>query len=120
MRDERFDEQTVVERDADHCANGWRAIEVYLLLRDPTSNWRSTAQPVDRPADRRPTDQWTSRELQHSFVSLMSANGASIELISRLVGHRSTAVTESVYRHDSLGHHGGTEIIGKVFAHKSG
>jgi site-specific recombinase XerD len=35
--------------------------------------------------------KWTPRELRHSFVSLMSAHGASIELISRLVGH--TTVT---------------------------
>ena len=35
--------------------------------------------------------EWTPRELRHSFVSLMSANGASIELIARLVGHTTTA-----------------------------
>ncbi|HKO20823.1 MAG TPA: site-specific integrase [Acidobacteriaceae bacterium] len=43
--------------------------------------------------------EWTPRELRHSFVSLLSANGLSIEQISRLVGHSSTAVTETVYRH---------------------
>jgi site-specific recombinase XerD len=45
-------------------------------------------------------EEWTPRELRHSFVSLMSANGASIELIARLVGHASTTVTETVYRHE--------------------
>ena len=44
--------------------------------------------------------EWTPRELRHSFVSLMSANGASIELIARLVGHTTTATTEAVYRHE--------------------
>jgi integrase len=44
-------------------------------------------------------DEWTPRELRHSFVSVLSANGVSIEEISLLVGHRSTAVTEVVYRH---------------------
>ena len=34
----------------------------------------------------------------HSFVSLLSDSGVPIEEISRLVGHRSTLVTETVYR----------------------
>ncbi len=42
---------------------------------------------------------WTPRELRHSFVSIMSDNGVSIEVIADLVGHASTAVTETVYRH---------------------
>jgi integrase len=42
--------------------------------------------------------QWTPRELRHSFVSLLSDSGVPIEEISRLVGHRSTLVTETVYR----------------------
>lgn len=42
---------------------------------------------------------WTPRELRHSFVSLLSASGVAIEDISRLVGHESTLVTETVYRH---------------------
>jgi integrase len=41
---------------------------------------------------------WTPRELRHSFVSLMSANGVPIEAIARLVGHAGTTVTEAVYR----------------------
>ena len=41
---------------------------------------------------------WTPRELRHSFVSLMSDAGVPLEAIARLVGHRSTAVTETVYR----------------------
>ena len=43
-------------------------------------------------------DEWTPRELRHSFVSLLSDNGVPLEEISRLVGHSSTAVTELVYR----------------------
>lgn len=42
--------------------------------------------------------QWTPREMRHSFVSLLSDSGVPIEDISRLVGHRSTVVTETVYR----------------------
>lgn len=42
---------------------------------------------------------WTPRELRHSFVSIMSDHGVSIETIADLVGHKSTTVTERVYRH---------------------
>jgi integrase len=43
---------------------------------------------------------WTPRELRHSFVSLLSDRGGlTLEVISRLVGHRSMAITELVYRH---------------------
>ena len=60
--------------------------------------------------------EWTPRELRHSFVSLMSANGASIELIARLVGHTTTATTEAVYRHELRPViTEGAEIIGKAF-----
>jgi integrase len=41
---------------------------------------------------------WTPRELRHSFVSLLSSAGLSIEDISHLVGHSSTVVTQKVYR----------------------
>jgi integrase len=44
-------------------------------------------------------EDWTPRELRHSFVSLMSDNGVPIETIADLVGHASTSVTEKVYRH---------------------
>ena len=42
--------------------------------------------------------EWTPRELRHSFVSLLSDAGVSIEQISRLVGHSGTTTTETVYR----------------------
>ena len=62
--------------------------------------------------------EWTPRELRHSFVSLMSANGASIELIARLVGRTTTATTEAVYRHELRPViTEGADIIGKAFGH---
>jgi integrase len=42
---------------------------------------------------------WTPRELRHSFVSIVSDNGVTIEHIADLVGHRTTIVTQKVYRH---------------------
>jgi integrase len=44
-------------------------------------------------------EEWTPRELRHTFVSLLSDNGMAIEQISRLVGHSSSNVTETIYRH---------------------
>lgn len=45
-------------------------------------------------------EDWTPRELRHSFVSLMSAGGTPTEEIARLVGHTDTTTTERVYRHE--------------------
>lgn len=42
---------------------------------------------------------WTPRELRHSFVSLLSESGVSLEDIADLCGHSGTSVTEKVYRH---------------------
>ena len=44
-------------------------------------------------------EDWTPRELRHSFVSIMSDNGVSIESIADLVGHKNSTVTARVYRH---------------------
>ena len=45
------------------------------------------------------SEEWTPRELRHSFVSVLSDAGVPLEEISRLVGHSGTTVTELVYRH---------------------
>jgi integrase len=45
-------------------------------------------------------EDWTPRELRHTFVSILSANDVRLEDISDLVGHSSTSVTETVYRHE--------------------
>lgn len=43
---------------------------------------------------------WAPRDLRHTFVSLMSADGVPIEEIARLAGHNRTATTELVYCHE--------------------
>ena len=43
---------------------------------------------------------WTPRELRHSFMSILSAHDVRLEGITDLVGHSSTSVTETVYRHE--------------------
>ncbi|MER5319517.1 site-specific integrase [Streptosporangium roseum] len=44
------------------------------------------------------SQDWTPREMRHSFVSLLSDSGVPLEDIARLVGHSGIAVTEAVYR----------------------
>ncbi|MEZ7127762.1 tyrosine recombinase XerC [Nonomuraea sp. AD125B] len=60
-------------------------------------NVRRSFRTVLKKASLDPKD-WTPREMRHSFVSLLSDSGMPIEAISRLVGHRNTTVTETVYR----------------------
>ncbi|MFD5091343.1 tyrosine recombinase XerC [Amycolatopsis thailandensis] len=61
------------------------------------NNARRDFRRVIKASGLNPT-QWTPRELRHSFVSILSDGGMSIEEISRLVGHSSATVTELVYR----------------------
>jgi hypothetical protein len=42
---------------------------------------------------------WTPRELRHPCVSITSDNVVTIEQIADPVGHRTTIVTQKVYRH---------------------
>jgi integrase len=65
--------------------------------------------------------EWTPRELRHTFVSLptSSDNGMAIEEISRLMGHSSSNVTETVYRHQIRPViTTGAEAMDKIFANE--
>jgi integrase len=42
---------------------------------------------------------WHAHEGRHTAVSIMSNNGVPIQDIADTVGHKSTHVTETVYRH---------------------
>jgi hypothetical protein len=42
---------------------------------------------------------WHAHEGRHTAVSIMSNNGVPIQGIADTVGHKSTHVTETVYRH---------------------
>lgn len=61
------------------------------------ANVRRALRVILKRTDLNP-DEWTPRELRHSFVSLMSDAGVAVEDIARLVGHKGTVVTEKVYR----------------------
>ena len=72
-------------------------------LRSPAAPWRSAGnvrrgfKAITKAAGL--GEDWTPRELRHTFVSILSANEVSIESIADLVGHRTTIVTQKVYRH---------------------
>jgi integrase len=44
-------------------------------------------------------NEWTPRELRHSFVSLLSDSGVRLEDIADLCGHAGTIVAGKIYRH---------------------
>ena len=62
------------------------------------ANVRRAFRAVIRVAGLDPS-AWTPRELRHSFVSLLSDAGMTLEEIAQLCGHAGTRVTEAVYRH---------------------
>ena len=59
---------------------------------------------------------WHAHEGRHTAVSIMSSNGVPIQEISDTVGHKSTHVTETVYRHVIVpAIRGGATVMDTVF-----
>jgi integrase len=59
---------------------------------------------------------WVPREMRHTFVSVLSANGVPVESIALLAGHDRTTTTELVYRHEirpALTQ--GAEVMDRIF-----
>jgi len=90
------------DRDRDSAGTRWQEHGLVFASRVGTpldaSGVRREFRRAIRSAAGLDAAEWTPRELRHSFVSLLSDSGVPLEEISRLVGHRSTAVTEMVYR----------------------
>jgi integrase len=57
-------------------------------------NWR-----FSKVTQRAGIGHWHAHQGRHNAVSIMSSNGVPIQDISDTVGHKSTHVTETVYRH---------------------
>jgi integrase len=60
--------------------------------------------------------EWAPREMRHTFVSVLSANGVPVESIALLAGHDRTSTAELVYRHEirpALIQ--GAEVMDKIF-----
>src|SRR6266568_7572456 len=59
---------------------------------------------------------WHAHEGRHTAVSIMSSNGVPLQEISDTVGHKSTHVTETVYRHVIVPSiRGGATVMDAVF-----
>ena len=59
---------------------------------------------------------WHAHEGRHTAVSIMSSNGVPLQEISDTVGHKSTQVTETVYRHVIVpAIRGGATVMDQVF-----
>jgi integrase len=91
-------------QDRERAASGsrWRETGLVFTTRygtalNPANVRRDVRKAIDSAigVDAR---EWTPRELRHSFVSLLSDNDMPLEEISRLVGHKSTVITELIYR----------------------
>ena len=78
----------------------WRDPDLVFATRNGTAlsagNVRRSFRAIIRAAGL--GEDWTPRELRHSFVSILSDSGVTIENIADLVGHKTTVVTQKVYR----------------------
>jgi integrase len=74
-------------------------------------NWR-----FGKMTKRAGIGHWHAHEGRHTAVSIMSSNGVPLQEISDTVGHKSTHVTETVYRHVIVpAIRGGATVMDNVF-----
>jgi integrase len=74
-------------------------------------NWR-----FSKMTRRAGIGHWHAHEARHTAVSIMSTNGVPIQEISDTMGHKSTHVTETVYRHVIVpAIQGGASVMDDVF-----
>lgn len=78
-------------------------------------NWR-----FGKMTNRAGIGHWHTHEGRHTAVSIMSNNGVPIQDISDALGHKSTHVTETVYRHViAPAIRGGATIMDEIFGEES-
>jgi integrase len=79
-------------------------------------NWR-----FGKMTKRAGIGHWHAHEGRHTAVSIMSSNGVPLQEISDTVGHKSTHVTETVYRHVIVpAIRGGATVMDQVFGDTDG
>jgi integrase len=105
------------DRERREVGDAWQANNFVFCHENGTAytsdalNWRFSK--MTRKAG---IGHWHAHEGRHAAVSIMSSNGVPIQEISDTVGHKSTHVTESVYRHVIVpAIHGGATIMDNVF-----
>jgi len=76
--------------------------------------WRSASRSGDVKTPK--SKHWYAHEGRHTAVSIMSSNCVPLQEISDTVGHKSTHVTETVYRHVIVpAIRGGASVMDSVF-----
>ena len=108
-----------VRQDRERAAAGtaWRENDLVFCHEDGTMytadalNWR-----FSRMTRKAGLGHWHAHEGRHTAVSIMSSNGVPIQEISDTVGHKSTHVTETVYRHVIVpAIQGGATVMDTIF-----
>jgi integrase len=108
-----------IRQDAERCEAGeaWHTNNLVFCqengepYKSDALNWRFSK--MTRKAG---IGHWHAHEGRHTAVSIMSSNGVPIQEISDTVGHKSTHVTETVYRHVIVpAIRGGATVMDDVF-----
>ncbi len=106
------------DREREAAGRSWQGTNLVFCHEDGSMytsealNWR-----FGKMTKKAGIGHWHAHEGRHTAVSIMSSNGVPIQDISDTVGHKSTHVTESVYRHiirPTI--RGGATIMDSVFA----
>jgi integrase len=88
------------DREREAAGRSWRGTNLVFCHEDGSMysadalNWR-----FGKMTRKAGIGHWHAHEGRHTAVSIMSSNGVPIQDISDTVGHKSTHVTETVYRH---------------------
>jgi hypothetical protein len=105
------------ERERAAAGAAWRGTGLVFCHEDGTMyksdalNWRFSS--MTRKVG---LGHWHAHEGRHTAVSIMRSNGVPIQEISGSVGHKSTHVTETVYRHVIVpAIQGGAMVMDDVF-----
>ena len=86
-----------------------------LIISRYALNWR-----FGKMTQRAGIGHWHAHEGRHTAVSIMSSNGVPLQEISDTVGHKSTHVTETVYRHVIVpAIRGGATVMDSVFGNEA-
>jgi integrase-like protein len=88
------------DREREAAGRSWQGTNLVFCHEDGTMysadalNWR-----FGKMTRKAGIGHWHAHEGRHTAVSIVSSNGVPIQDISDTVGHKSTHVTETVYRH---------------------
>jgi integrase len=105
------------DREREAAGESWQGTNLVFCREDGSMytsdalNWRFSK--MTRKAG---LGHWHAHEGRHTAVSIMSSNGVPIQDISDTVGHKSSHVTETVYRHVIVpAIRGGATVMDNVF-----